>query len=372
MKRHCLSRVVLLVTLVVGARTASAQTPCPSPGTNQVAVCPSEAATGFAGTLGYTPEQLTALIQSQVDNLFQVGNVTHFLQSFQNAQAFSSKGLGVDYASETTLVEAGATFSLVSNLDKAYVPSGAYSNPPISGGGMNFSLMGGIGLGLIGLDPIMIFGNWFKGSASLGSLDGSYHNWGVHGQLRLLGPSRKSSVAKFVARWGGIAITSGADYSRMTLSASKPIQSTFTLPAAQPGAPQGSVSVQNTGTITFSLQQTTWTVPLEVTTSLRLLSLITLYGGIGLDFQLGGGSDMNVDMQNASLSGRIPGTTGTTNLGSASISVSQHVSPSPARLREIFGLQLAPFDLVRLFVQVNTTGSSPMLTSLAAGLRVGI
>ena len=88
--------------------------------------------------------------------------------------------------------------------------------------------------------------------------------------------------------------------------------------------------------------------------------------------QLGGGSDMQVSMLDASLSGQIPGATGSTDLGKASVSVSQHVSPSPARLREIIGLQLGIFDIVRLFLQVNTTGSSPMLTSLAAGLRLGI
>ena len=372
MKRLCIAQAVLLATLVLGTGSAHAQPACSgSPNLNQVCISPSPAATQFAGTLGTTPEQITNDILAQVNGLFQTTDVASFLRDFQNAQAFSSKGLGVDYASETTRVEVGATISFASNVDKAYKPSGSSTDPPISGGGANFSLMGGLGFGMFGFEPLMLFGNWFKGSATLGQLNGSYNNWGMHGQLRLFGPSRQSSAVKLLVRWGGIAITSGADYSRMTLSAGKKIQSSFALPSYAVGAPQGSVSVQSSGTLTFALEQTTWSVPLEVTTSLRLLSLVTLYGGFGLDFQLGGGSDVHIDMQDAALSGRIPGTTAT-DLGTASISVNQHVSPSPARLREIVGLQLGIFDVARFFVQVNTTGSSPMLTSVAAGLRVGI
>jgi hypothetical protein len=310
-------------------------------------------------------DQLVQLIQSQVDGLFQVANISSFLKDFQNAQSFSSKGLGVDYASEATLVEAGATLSLASNVDKAYKPSGSYTDPPISGGGANFSLMGGIGLGLVGLDPVMIFGNWFKGSASLGQLDGNYQNWGLHGQLRLLGPSRGMSATKFLIRWGGIAVTSGVDYAHVELSTHSKISSSFDI---APGAP---VTVSSAGTLAFTLKQTTWSVPLEITTSLRLLSLVTVYGGLGLDWQLGGGSDMFIDMQAANLSGKV-GNVPYDNLGTVSVHAEGHVSPSAARMREIFGVQLSIMDVIRLFAQVNTTASSPMLTSLAMGLRLAI
>jgi hypothetical protein len=313
-----------------------------------------------------TTDQLTNLIRSQVDRLFQVTNVNSFLRDFQNAQSFSSKGLGVDYASEATLAEVGATLSLASNIDKAYKPSGgSYTDPPIQGGGANFSLMGGLGLGLFGLDPVMIFANWFKGSASLGQLDGKYQNWGLHGQLRLLGPSRGISATKFLIRWGGIAVTSGVDYAHVGLSTSSKIASTFDV--AQ-GAP---VTVTSAGTLSFSLDQTTWSVPLEVTTSLRLLSMITVYGGLGFDWQLGGDCNLHILMQEASLSGKVQGTT-YSNLGTATVQADGHVSPSPARMREIFGLQLGILDVVRIFAQVNTTASSPVLTSLAMGLRLGI
>lgn len=352
--------VLLGITALV--RPALAQT-------SGITITPGSDAAAFAQGIGTTPDELVRQITAQVDGLFQVANISSFLRDFQNAQSFASKGLGVDYASEATLAEVGATVSFGSNIDKAYKPSGSYSDPPIKGVGSNISLMAGVGGGLFGFDPLMIFGNWFKKGASLGQLDGDYHNWGLHAQFRLFGPSRKLSAAKMLVRWGGIAITSGVDYSHIALTARSSLSSRFNLPAAAAipgGAP---ITITNAGTLAFTLEQTTWTVPLEVTTSLRLLSLVTVYGGIGLDWQLGGGSDMKLDMRGATLRGQV-GTTSYNDLGTVDVWATGHVKPSAARVREIVGVQLGILDLIRFFVQVNVTSSSPMLASVAGGLRL--
>jgi hypothetical protein len=362
MKRIAAFSMLVLAPLALVPRLASAQTTCGPTGT--VCITPGPDADAFAAGIGMSTAALTQQLVGQVDNLFQTANVNSFLHDFQNAQSFSSKGLGVDYASEATLAEVGATLSFASNVDKAYKPSGSYTDPPLAGGGANFSLMGGLGFGVFGFDPLMVFANWFKGSATIGKLDGSYQNWGLHGQLRLFGPTRKMSAVKMLVRWGGIAITSGADYSHMSLSAKQAISSSINV---VPGAP---VTVTSTGNLIFTVDQTTWSVPLEVTTSLRLLSLVTVYGGLGLDWQLGGGSKLNIAM-NANLKGSYAGAT-YNNLGTATINANGKVSPSAARLREIVGLQLGILDLIRFFVQVNVTGGSPMLTSVAGGLRLAI
>jgi hypothetical protein len=359
MKRIGLRILVVLAAALLAPPLARAQ--CPP---NPVCITPGPDADAFAAGMGMTTDQLVAQLVGQVNGLFQTTNVAGFLRDFQNAQSFSSKGLGVDYASEATLAEVGATFS-VAAVDKAYKPSGSsYTDPPLGGLGGNFSLMGGVGLGLIGLDPVMLFGNWFKGKASVGKLDGDYSNWGMHAQVRLFGPSRKMSALKMLVRWGGIAITSGADYSRLSLSATKAISAKFNV---QDGAP---VTVQSTGNLVFRVEQTTWSIPLEVTTSLRLLSLVTVYGGFGMDWQLGGGSNLNIDMD-ANLSGQYMGTN-YSNLGTATIAASGKASPSSARFREIVGVQLGILDLLRFFVQANISDGSPMLFGVAGGLRLAI
>jgi hypothetical protein len=345
----------VLVFLLLGIDVAKAQ--------NQVVITPGPDATRFASALGSSVDQLTTELHSHVNQLFQVVNVHSFLQDFQNAQSFSGKGLGVDYASEATLVEAGATMSLASNLDKAYEPSGSYTDPPIRGGGSNFSLMAGMGMGLFGYESLMIFGNWFKGSASIGALDGTYQNWGLHAQMRFLGPGRGLSATKFLFRWGGIAVTTGVDYSRMTLHYQRPIESKFYLGQGVPVTVHSDVNSQ----MAFDLDQRTWGIPLEVTTSLRLLTILTLYGGLGFDLQPGGGANLNIDMK-ARLGGNLNGET-YTDLGTATIKVKERAVPSSVRMREILGVQLN-FLLLRIFAQLNLTGGSPMLASVALGARL--
>jgi hypothetical protein len=161
-------------------------------------------------------------------------------------------------------------------------------------------------------------------------------------------------------------VTSGVDRANLQLSTSSSINSTINV------AQDTTVTVASAAAtpLTFVLSQTTYSVPLEITTSLRLLSLITLYGGVGFDFQLGGGSDMTIDMA-AHLSGKYQGVK-VDNVGDATVKVQGHVSPDTARMREIFGVQVGIFDVIRLFAQVNTTASSPVLTSLALGLRLAI
>jgi hypothetical protein len=367
MKRLILAATFAFVIWAPAARLAYAQGCSPN-----APVCISPVSPGFdalAVALGTTTDGLTQQLTSQIDSLFQATNVNSFLKDFQNAQSFSAKGLGVDYASEATLAEVGATISFASNVDKAYKPSGSYADPPVSGGGANFSLMGGIGLGLFGFDPMMVFANWFKGSASLGQLDGNYQNWGLHGQLRLFGPTRSMSAVKMLVRWGGIAITSGADYSHLTLSTNKQIKSTINVPSNVGGqSVPVALSSDLNGNLGFTLSQTTWSVPLEVTTSLRLLSLVTIYGGLGFDWQLGGGSDMKIFMDNATVTNKATGDA----LATVSVHATGHASPSAARMREIVGIQLGILDVIRLFLQVNTAVGSPTLTSVAGGLRLAI
>ena len=119
---------------------------------------------------------------------------------------------------------------------------------------------------------------------------------------------------------------------------------------------------------TFTVDMTTKSIPLELTTSLRLLTLLTVYGGMGIDWQLGGGSSMELDIKGLSLSGQINNVP-YTNLGTADVSASAKASPSSAKMRGILGAQIN-LAIVRLFAQVNVANTSPTMASLAVGARI--
>jgi hypothetical protein len=277
--------------------------------------------------------------------------------------------MGVDYASEATYFEVGGATSFALGMDRTYQP-GNTNGFPIQGVGLNASVMGGVSLGFLGI-PVMVFGNGMHvPTQRYGDMSGSLDNWGVHAQLRLFGPSRGMSGLKMLVRWGGIAVTTGFDYSHMHLGLTHDVLSNFNIP--------NGVSVDVTGSATgqarFNVDMTTKSIPLELTTSLRLLTLLTVYGGMGFDFQLGGGSAVDLALD-ASMLGHIPanpltgGQASNPDLGTAQIHAVANVDPSAAKIRGILGLQVNLF-MVRLFTQVNIADTNPTMASLAAGVRV--
>src|SRR5512141_1007169 len=94
----------LFVLAVVALAPTRALAQCPP---NPVCITPGPDADAFAAGIGMSTDQLVAQLVNQVNGLFQTSNINGFLRDFQNAQSFSTKGLGVDYASEATLAEIG-------------------------------------------------------------------------------------------------------------------------------------------------------------------------------------------------------------------------------------------------------------------------
>ena len=325
----------------------------------------------FLQAVGMSQAELQSFLSTKIDQLFQVSNAAGFVRNFGDAQGFTSKGLGVDYASEATYAEVGGAASFALGMDKTYQP-GNSQGFPIQGVGLNATVMGGVSLASLGI-PIMVFANWMQvPTRSYGQMSGSLDNWGVHAQLRLFGPSRDTSALKMLVRWGGIAITTGIDSSHMKLSLQQDFTSSFQLPTAA-----GSVDLRNaSGTVAsagqFDVDMMTKTIPLEITTSLRLLTLLSVYGGMGFDFRLDGWSNMDVTV-NAALTGRVPATAlgpaSSADLGTATVTASAREKPSPAKIRGIFGAQVNLW-LLRIFVQLNAANTNPTMASLAAGLRV--
>ena len=326
----------------------------------QITFTPGADTATFFNQTGLSQQDLT----NTLNGLLQMTNAAGFLKRFGDAQSFTSKGMGVDYASEATYVEVGGSASFAFGMDRTYQPGSINSVPiQVQSVGLNASLMAGVSLSSLGI-PVMLFGNGMHvPTQQYGDMSGSLDNWGVHAQLRLFGPSRDSSALKMLVRWGGIAVTTGYDYSHMSLRLSRNIPLTnFSIPSPVTDG----VNVDVTGSASVSVDMSTKSIPLEVTTSLRLLTLLTAYGGVGFDLQLGGGSNMDVAVD-ASMVGHATGQN--LDLGTAHITLPSHVDPSAARIRGILGAQVNLF-ILRIFAQLNVANTTPTMASLAVGLRL--
>jgi hypothetical protein len=353
MLRSVIGAVVLFV-VAVNAPGARAQMP------QVVLRIDPGPAQQFAAQAGIDAASVQMQVQTELDRLFQVYRLHDYVQSFGDAQGFTTRGLGVDYGSNVRYVEAGVAVSTAINGNKAASDGDARTQPPAGVSG-NLTFMAGVSLGAAGV-PITIFGNYFKSHGSYHEFDSRLDNVGVHVQLKLLG-SRDDSVLSKLLRWGGLDITTGFDRSHMRLQLVRDFERT--IPVTNGQSFPAEVDLTSRGT--FALDMRTTSIPLEVTTNVRFLYVLSAYIGGGFDWQVGGGSTLTIDLD-GTLTGRVPSAGASADLGNMTLQVTQHASPSAGRVRGIVGLQANLFFL-KIFAQLNAT-PSPFLASFGAGARL--
>lgn len=359
--------VVILVLAVTGAMTAG---PAPTARADvQVQFQPGPGAE-FAARAGVDLETLRGQMQAELQNLFQTYRLADYLRAFGDAQSFTTRGMGVDYASNFKAVMVGIGANLSLNVEKGYLPEGTGAEPPAGGVAPNATVMAGVNLNVLGIAPICLYANYFKRSASLGDFTADLSNFGVHAQLKLFGPEG-SGLMDALVQWGGLDITTGFERANLGMTLKQGFRRN--IPVGMAGAQGGGSPVIDLNTMgSFRMNARTLSVPLELTTNFRLLYLLSVYGGLGFDWQLGGGSDMSVDL-NGSMVGVTPAAGGQPSMrvdvGTAAITATESVEPSAGRLRWLLGAQVNVL-IVRLFVQLNLATQDPVLASVAMGLRI--
>lgn len=317
----------------------------------------------FLQAVGMDAATLQSTVQGQVDRLYNVSTAQRYLRSFADAHAFSSKGLGVDYASnaEIFVIGFGANFSL--SVDPNIKPEDLKNaKAPVSSMAPNFSFLGGLNLGFLGLSPVTIFGNYFSRAGGYSPFDSKMKTMGAHVQLKLLGrPGHLLGLGPLFS-WGGIDITTGYERNTLDLALRKPINSRFDLDDA---AVPATIYLESTGTLAASMATTS--VPLEITTNLQVLKLATVYGGFGFDWQTGD-STLNMNL-NGDLTGEVKAFPDqVADLGMVNVSATEKTTPSAGRIRMLVGAQ-ANILILRVFVQANALPSRG-LYGIAFGGRV--
>jgi hypothetical protein len=111
---------------------------------------------------------------------------------------------------------------------------------------------------------------------------------------------------------------------------------------------------------TYNLTSTAMTVPIEVTTGVRIALLLSMYVGAALDFTAGTGKlDANLAGTMRTQDGREVGTT--------TISGGGENDASPVATRVLAGLQLNLWKL-KVYTQVNAA-ATPQAASIGFGIR---
>ncbi len=333
-------------------------------------------------------------------------SLTDFLSNTSVSFGMAQKGLTTDYGSNIRVFMIGAGFGIggsagdvgFQNLASGVelpAPSNNYTLPGI-GAGFGGSAMLGVPLKRFNLPKFVIDPNRMKlflgfmylpytyAPDNQSTIDLTYLSYSAHAQYKII---KKRDLGFSGLRWGGLDLTSGLEYNSMSMaySTSRPIEpsglttvtnasKTQSMEVLSLGNMGNLANVTVTGDPSFNVQLASMSVPIELSTSVRLLYLVTFFGGGAVDINIGRSAviaEPTLQFSGDLLAGDPFNPTSTSTITSnAKLDMSSEGSPEIMNLRIFAGVQLnlAIFKLV-----INGSYSpSPQSVGANFAIRTGI
>lgn len=217
------------------------------------------------------------------------------MQGMANTSVMASKGIGKDYASYMNmyLIGAGAGVSVDQQYDSTI-------DSEISGGGAALGVVVGStakNLGFqsfAGLDPkrVGIYTNFMRykhnqiiksNPGSESNLAADLFNLGVHFRYDWIDGSGDPMLG-----WGGLKLHWGYDYNETTIVFQNDLDKNINLIDIDNGSgATATIAGKITGSPQYEVKSQTHSIPLEISTDVRFLYFMTLYGGLGTDINYG-------------------------------------------------------------------------------------
>lgn len=330
-------RCLVVLLWLAHAATASAQ--------STVSVTLNQQGQDVAAELGLSVPDLIAHFEERIDELYRVSRIDQLLRAFANAAAFAQRGVGTDYDVDAGDILVGAAASGVHG-DVAI----GTTNKLLGGSFYNFSVLAGVNLARWKHPRWTTFASGFYHTMTIHGLEGHLLTLSAHAQYQLVQPTRPGN-----ARWTGIAATTGLEYARWTIGTASSLESHFT---ARGATEHRTIHMSSTGTL--DVLTSTLSVPIELTTGVRLLGVLSLYGGGGVAFTTG---DSTITAQLDSVlsinSDHLP-------VGNAQISGTGESAPNAASAHALAGIAIHTRH-ARVFLQ---GAFAPNELSVSLGLRI--
>jgi hypothetical protein len=295
----------------------------------------------LAQQFGQSEQQMTDKVKAGIDSIYQTAHIDGLLRAFANTAAFSDRSAGVAYLVDHSDILVGvlATGALSSD---ASLGTGTF----VGGAIVNLAVTAGVNLGRWDHPAWTVFANGFYESQTVHGLDGHLTTTGAHVQRKVVAASE---------RWAGVDVTSGLEYARWTVGEAMPIHTHFTVT----GTNNQKKVIDYLAAGTLDVRADTYSVPIEVTTGVRL-GVLGLYGGGGLDLTFGS-SDIS-----AVLTGDLTVNKEMTPIGTAKITATGSSGPDSLGVHAFGGIELHTRH-VRVFLQ---GAIAPGENAVTLGLRV--
>ena len=284
---------------------------------------------------GIDSDQVSSEISSTIDGQLNITEQLTFLDAMANAAALSTRGMGVDYASNPKRAVFGMSVGSAVNAAGVTFSRGEQELPEDGGFSFQLSAMAGINLGMgredAALSRVRLYANGMVMDTGGDIFDAKLLNYGAHLQVQLIKDRQGAGL-----EWGGLALTTGYQAAGYTLELKRelPVTTEFS-----------GQSIDWDATGTYTISSTTDSIPIELSTNLRVL-IFTVYGGGGIDWNQGSASS------SIGLSGPLEIGSGSQQLGTAAVTLSEEGLPDNVVPRIFVGTQ-ANIALVKVYGHIN-------------------
>jgi hypothetical protein len=300
------------------------------------------------------------------------------MQGMANSSVMASKGIGKDYASYMNMYLIGASAGIA--VDQQYDST---IDSEISGGGAALGLVVGTtarNLGIerfAGLDAkrLGIYANFMRYNhnqiiqsdpESESNLAADLFNLGVHFRYDWI-----DGTGNTLLGWGGLKLHWGFDYNQTTIIFENELDKNINLiNLPNESGDSASIAGRITGSPRYQVKSVTHSIPLEISTDVRFLYFMTLYGGLGTDINYGKATGEGLLNGNVS---PLACTSGAACVGITDLKVQVQANldaegrVDPLMLRGFTGVQLnVPY--FRIFAQVDQAFGTELI-AVSTGLK---
>ena len=283
----------------------------------------------------------------------QLADLSGYMSQMANAAVLSTKGMGVDYATNPQRFVVGG--SVGSAVSGAGVQLGR-GGKTVPEGGFAFQVTGmaGVNLGVLADDdsPLRRFvltANGMMLTTAMDPFEGTLVNAGAHLTVQLVRPDGRGGLFE----WGGLALSSGYEYTSYKLALSKAI-------------PIDAGKVEWDATGRYDISASAGSVPVELCTNVRF-TVLTAYLGAAVDINQGSDATTEISLSgdiNADIDGE------TVRLGDATAKAGLTGSGDWILPRGFVGLQVNILP-VKVYGQLNFS-TDPALSRFGFGGNAGL
>lgn len=305
-------------------------------------------------------------IEAEVNKDFpSAENPKRLMQGMANSSVMSGKGVGSDYASRMQVFMIGAGVGVGADLEKDKQTDSDLSGVGVQGGiviGTNLSWMDAEKILGLYTNRLNVYVNYLgfnldrkMGEGDKDSIKAKLNSFGFHVNYDLVEP-----VGSNWLRWGGIKIHTGYEFNSTKVT----FASTLSEDVSENVGGQ-TVSGTIRGNPAATIDVATHSIPLEISTNVQILYLLSLYTGLGVDFNFGeakGNGALNADPTNLNYSGG----TGPTVQADANIDGKSAVDS--VLTRGFAGVQIN-LPYMNIFAQVDKAFGNDLIGG-TAGLRI--